>query len=430
MSITSPRRSIDNRTPGRFEVRTPFILVLAEAGDEFGMRVLVGWDVESELELLLMYLQVEDNEVELAPDSHALVHRFEQSHFDVILFPLTFPDSDQSFEAFQKLLQIDPHVPVLVASRPGEVYPLSRFIRHGLRSHVYRDPDGEYLFLLQTLLESTVAGKRAEASRILAERLREEIDSVRKLQESIIPKDMKAPAGYDIIARYEPSQIRVAEGNPVILAGGDYYDAFRLDQRRLALLVGDASGHGMKACMSIMSMHTLITQLHDDFNLPPHQFVGEINRRLCTHELIHGEGGFITLFYAVLEAGRLSWTSAGHCLPILQDLRGGAIAEIGDRREHCGPPLAVFEDSQYETVATLIPANHRLLIYTDGIIEAFPEAESHAEFGVEGVRNTLARCQLSRLDEALDALFADSFAFTRGAGRHDDTSVLLLDRLE
>jgi serine phosphatase RsbU (regulator of sigma subunit) len=394
------------------------------------MRILVGWDVESEIELLLMYLQVEDNQIELVRDSVALVERFVKSPFDVVVFPVTFPDNESAFEAYTRLQQVDPHVPILVAARPGEVYPLSRFIRHGLRSHVYRDPAGEYLFLLQTLLESTVAGKRAEETRILAERLREEIDSVRKLQESIIPKDMKAPTGYRIVARYEPSQIRVAEGNPVVLAGGDYYDAFRLDDDRLILLVGDASGHGMKACMSIMSMHTLITQLQDDFDLLPHQFVSEINRRLCTYELIHGEGGFITLFYGVLDRHRLLWTSAGHCLPLLQDLRTGEIQTVGDTRAHSGPPLAVFEDSEYETVATEIPLRHRLMIYTDGITEAFPDVDSHVEFGISGVCATLRRLQHAAPQEALTGLFDDSFAFTRGAGRHDDTSVLLLDRIE
>jgi serine phosphatase RsbU (regulator of sigma subunit) len=394
------------------------------------MRVLVGWDVESEIDLLSMYLQVEDNEVALVRTPEDLIDRFTNEAFDVILFPVTFPDSDQSFQAFLQLQRVDPHVPVLVASRPGEVYPLSRFIRRGLSSHIYRDPDGEYLFLLQTLLESAVAGRRAEEMKILADRLREEIDSVRKLQESIIPKDMKAPPGYKIVARYEPSQIRVADDNPVVLAGGDYYDAFRLDGDRLVLLVGDASGHGMKACMSIMTMHTLVTQLHDNFTLPPHEFVAEINRRLCTHNLIQGEGGFITLLYGVLERGVLHWTSAGHCLPILQNLDTGSIVEIGNPKTAGGPPLAVFEESEYATIASEIPPRHRLMIYTDGITEAFPSDDAHREFGVNGVCATLGRCRDASLEDALEALFGDSYAFTSGSGRHDDTSVLLLDRLQ
>ena len=392
------------------------------------MRVLVGWDDDTEIELLTMYLQVEDNEVEIVRDAESLIHQFREYNFDVALYPISFPDADKAFETFQALQKVDPHVPILVAVKPGEIYPLSRMIRHGLRSHVYRDPDGEYLFLLQTLLESILAGKRAEEDRLLADRLREEVESVRKLQESIIPTDMRAPDGYKIIARYEPSQIRVQEGNPVILAGGDYYDAFQLDDQRLVILVGDASGHGMKACMSIMIMHTLVNQLQQSLNRPPNEFVAEINRRLCTQELIQGDGGFITLLFGVLEDNILRWTSSGHCLPLLQNMETGEIKEMGNPKTDGGPPLAVWEESEYDTIKSEIPPGHRLMIYTDGIIEAFPGEKEHREFGLKGVIDTLKRCQSRTLEETLDALFEDSFNFTEGSGRHDDTSVLLLER--
>ena len=228
------------------------------------MRVLAGWDDADEIELLSMYLEVGDNEITLVRDPATLVATFIDGGFDVVLLPVTFPDGDQSFAAFEAMRQASPDTPVIVAARPGEIYPLSRFISHGVEAHVYRDPAREYLFLMQALLESALAAKQAEQARLLSEKLRSEIDSVRKLQESMIPRDMSAPPGYELVARYEPSQIQVSGGKPVVLAGGDYYYAFQLAGGKLVFLVGDASGHGIKACMAIMSMHTLINQLQDD----------------------------------------------------------------------------------------------------------------------------------------------------------------------
>lgn len=392
------------------------------------MRVLIGWDDDSEVELLTLYLEAAANTLEIVNDPDSLVDKFEHFEFDVVLMPLSLPDEEKALEAFEKMKEIDPAVPVLVAARPGEIYPLCRFIRQGLHTYCYRDPEGEYMFLLQTVLESALAGRKAEESRILAERLRDEVDSVRKLQESIIRKDLNAPAGYRVIARYEPSEIRVGDGSPIVLAGGDYYDAFRISEDKMILLVGDASGHGMKACMAIMSLHTLVNQLHENLSSTPDRFVAEINRRLCSEQLISGEGGFITLFFAILDREKLHWTSAGHCLPLLQNLETGEIVEIGDPKEDGGLPLAIYDDAEYHTISSPMPRNHRMLIYTDGLVEAFPGEDRHREFGVEGVCRTLNRCRDEPLEEALMALFKDSHDFTAGEGRHDDTSALLIER--
>ncbi len=121
---------------------------------------------------------------------------------------------------------------------------------------------------MQTLLESCIEAQRAEEFKVLANRLREEVDAVRRLQESILPSKLNCPRGLSAVARYEPSQINMSNGSPVVLAGGDYYHLFSIDESRMVLLVGDASGHGIKACMSIMTMHTLINQLQRDFDRP------------------------------------------------------------------------------------------------------------------------------------------------------------------
>ena len=74
------------------------------------------------------------------------------------------------------------------------------------------------------------------------------------MQESLIPPEIQCPDGYQIRARYESAQIQVLGGHPVILAGGDYYDVVRIAEDTIVVVVGDASGHGMRACMSIMIM--------------------------------------------------------------------------------------------------------------------------------------------------------------------------------
>jgi len=69
-------------------------------------------------------------------------------------------------------------------------------------------------------------------------------------------------------------------------------------------------------------------------------------------------------------------------------------------------------------------------IYSDGLTDAFPmNGAAHQAFGVQGITRALRASAAQRLDQALDHLFHASNTFTGGNGRHDDTSVLLLERL-
>ena len=394
------------------------------------MRILVGWDKANEAETIDLVLNVDGNSATVTTDGDQFAELLNTGRWDVIVITLNFPEESQAYPRFVALRERLPNVPVLGAWRSGEIVQLARFISAGLRTNISRDAAGEYLFLLLYLVESTYAATLAERARQLAERLREEVDSVRRLQESVIPHDLPAPKGYHVAARYEPSQIRVLGDNPVVMAGGDYYDVFNLDDKHLVLLVGDASGHGVKACMSIMTMHTLIRMIRDRQFPDAGAFVSEVNRRLSDNDIVRDQGGFITLLYCVLDTSehRLQWSAAGHPMPLLQNLDTNHIGPVaGD--ESSGLPLGIDGEWPYDVNTIEIPARHRLLLYSDGLDEAFPDGETNDEqFGIAGIIRSLKSSAHLPVEAALDKLFVDSNAATRGSGRADDTTAVLLER--
>ncbi len=396
------------------------------------MRILVVWDNDAEADLIGMYLGVDGSEITLAVGADGLNPILAQNlEFDLALLAINLPTVEMGYEVFQRLRNDLSEIPVIGACMPQEVVRVVRFMTNGMSAYVIRDTAGDYLFMLQAMAEQTVDAVRAAREQKLAQKLREEVESVRKLQASVIPKNIDAPPGYSVHGRYEPSQIRVLGGQPVTMAGGDYYDIFMLPDNNMVLLVGDASGHGMKAAMSIMTMHTLVRMIRSQSYRDTAHFVTEINRQLCEQSIVSEEGGFITLLYAILnpETGELRWTSAGHPPPLLQNMDTGEVMPLAGK--DCGGlPLAITEYAEYETYVSALPPHVRLVLFTDGLEEAFPEGtkQSHSQYGIDGISETLRNYATEPASDALTALFDDSNAFTQGAGRHDDTSVVLLER--
>ncbi len=394
------------------------------------MEVLVGWDTPNEAETIELLLNVGDIRARVTTEVAEFVRAASVGCWDAIIMALSFPSVEQSFSLFERVRCLQPETPILGACQPGEVVHLARFMSHGLHNFVTRDRDGQFILLLRSVIELAHTATQARRSQHLTDRLREEIESVHQLQESVIPRDVPIPVGYKIAARYEPAQIRVLGDQPVVLAGGDYYDLFSLDNQNVILVVGDAAGHGIRACMSIMTMRTLIHMIRDRSYIDTAHFVAEVNRCLVSYATVSTDGGFITLLYGALDTTThtLQWTSAGHPMPLLQDLESGAVAPLAGY-DKAGLPLGIDPQATYHTVTSPIPANSRLLLYSDGLTDAFPaDAERRRSFGEEGIKNTLRATARRSLDEALDQLFADSNAFTQGSGRHDDTSVVLVEQ--
>ena len=121
------------------------------------MRILVGWDDEEQIELLKMYLDVDGNAVITTTDPKQFEMLVDSPQtFDVILMTTAYPDSDSAFATFQKLLTARPGCPVVAACNQTEVYRIARFMGAGLRNYLIRDTNGDFLFLVQAILQAAV----------------------------------------------------------------------------------------------------------------------------------------------------------------------------------------------------------------------------------------------------------------------------------
>lgn len=393
------------------------------------MRILAVWDNQVEAEVISMYLGVDENEVRMVTTPAEFRSALETGHpTDIVLMAIALPDADSAFELFTLVRERYPDAPVVGACSASDVFRIVRFMANGMSAYLTRDVGGDYMFLMQVVLKSTLDAVRTAREKEMAEKLRAEVESVRKLQQSVLPRNIVSPNGFRICARFEPAELRVVGGHAVAMAGGDHYDVFTDRHGNIVLLVGDATGHGMKACLSIMTMHTLVRVMRRQEYTDTAHFVTEINKGLCEQSIVNQKGGFITLLYAVLDPRKrtLQWSSAGHQPPLLQNLTTGTIEPLADS-DAGGLPLAVDEDAEYQSYMCELPENCRLLLYTDGLEEAFPNDDESNHFGKDGIVKTMAESMHLTLDETLARLFAASNDFTRGSGRQDDTSIVFLE---
>jgi len=380
-----------------------------------------------------IFLAAETNEVKICTTPEEYAKASMPGKWDVVLQAMTFPtNADEGYAQFIKHYERLPNVPLVLGCRQKEMLGLARFMTNGLKSYLIRDDNGDFIFLALASLEAAVAASRADETKKLTDMLRDEMDGVRRMQETIIPKGLVPPAGYAITARYEPAQMQVHGETAVVMAGGDYYDLFLPDKDQLALMVGDASGHGLKACMSIMAMHTLIRMFTGARYRETAAFVGEINSRLCDNAIVQSGGGFITLFYTAIDTvnHEMHWTSAGHPIALLHNMKTNEVTAIGSDSD-AGLPLGIYPDVEYTSSTTSIPPASRILIYSDGLTDALPppgSPNSQQGFGVPGLAKTLQACNNLTLEETLAQLFSVTSEYTGGHGRHDDTSVVLLER--
>lgn len=249
-----------------------------------------------------------------------------------------------------------------------------------------------------------VAARRAVVREEQYGEIQCELELARNIQLSLLPTAFPACASFRLAARYVPM-------NSV---AGDLYDVLFPDPEHAGLFIADVSGHGVPAALiaSMVKMAAISQRDHADH---PAQLLGGMNRALCGNT----QGQYVTAAFAWLDAekGELRYAAAGH--PSMLRLSRGSVKEITEN----GMLLAAVDNVEYTETQIALEPGDRLLLYTDGLVEArnkdgkmFGDAALGAAFG-----------QTARLapPEAADALIASVQRWA--PSQDDDLTVLVCD---
>jgi serine phosphatase RsbU (regulator of sigma subunit)/anti-sigma regulatory factor (Ser/Thr protein kinase) len=229
------------------------------------------------------------------------------------------------------------------------------------------------------------------------------------LQRAMLPTGLSAPSSVQVHHRYLP-------GSRMIEVGGDWYESIALPGGRVALVVGDVAGHGVRAAVTMGRLRTAIHTLAA-LDLPPAEALERLDSLMST--LGEREPHFATCAYVLYDAvsGRCEVASAGHLPPLLAP--PGADAEFLDVPP--APPLGIG-DGPIVTREFTVEDGTLLFLYTDGLVE---NRARDIDDGLARLRRTFARGAASRPLEdlcqaALDGVFDD---------QHRDDIAMLVARL-
>jgi serine phosphatase RsbU (regulator of sigma subunit) len=245
---------------------------------------------------------------------------------------------------------------------------------------------------------------------LMRQSIEQELRMARSIQQALLPQRLPQLEGWQITPYYQPARE----------VGGDFYDFFELEDGRLGVVEGDATGKGMPAALVASATCSVLRAVAQAFgSSSPGEVLSRVNETLLARI---PPNMFITCFYAILEpqSGSLSYANAGHDLPYLQR-RSGQAEELMAR----GMPLGLMPGMGYEEKETILEAGEAALFYSDGLVEAHdPKGEM---FGFPRLRALIA--EHGEVRALGNFLMEELYSFVgEGWEQEDDITLLTLKR--
>ena len=276
--------------------------------------------------------------------------------------------------------------------------------------NAYSEDDLEVLMLLASQVAIIIEKVMLHEQLVEKKRLEGQLEVARQVQLELLPPDDPILTGFDISAYNFPTEE----------VSGDYYDWVRIHDDQIGIVIADVAGKGVPAAL-LMAFLRASLRAATHIGYSPHVSMSKVNYLLW--ESIE-RNQFVTAFYGLLDATNrtLVYANAGHNPPLLLDVDGSArFLEQG------GLPLGMFRDTRYYEYYLTFEPGQLLVLYTDGVTEAFNPQEE--EFGRDRLVDSVLAARTLSAREMIDAVQRDVSKWTDGQGAHDDVTFFVIKAL-
>jgi two-component system, sensor histidine kinase ChiS len=239
--------------------------------------------------------------------------------------------------------------------------------------------------------------------------IKHELDVAKKIQNSILPKKIPSLDHIEIAVNYFP----------MTQVGGDFYDFHVIDKNKIGIFIGDVSGHGVPAAI-IASMLKIAFSIQAAFADDPSRVINRINKSLLGNV---GQS-FVSAAYIFidLEENIMRVVRSGHPTPFHYSTDTNSLNEFNTK----GKIIGQFEDTNSEMVEVSISKGDRIVLYTDGVIEA--RNNRNEMFGEELFKGYIKKHIQLKANDLAKLIMSDVKTWT---GNHinktDDITILVID---
>jgi sigma-B regulation protein RsbU (phosphoserine phosphatase) len=244
------------------------------------------------------------------------------------------------------------------------------------------------------------------------DRIRQSLGIAKEVQQHLLPSNAPEINGLDIAGR----SIYCEE------TGGDYFDFLPVGsngQRKVKIVVGDVSDHGIASALLMTTARAFIRQRASRAgNL--NQIVSDVNRQLSRD--VEDSGRFMTLFLCEIDgqANSIRWVNAGHDPALVYDSGSQKFEELAGR----SLPLGVSDKTGYREYQRRLASRQILLIGTDGIWES--QNAAGQMFGKEQFRNVIRTNAAKSANDILQAVLEEIDTFCHPLENEDDVTLVVV----
>ena len=335
---------------------------------------------------------------------------------EIILCDINMPEMD-GLTLLAKVNEMhNPAIRVIMVSAYGDMANIRQAMNDGAFDFVTKPIDMDDLALtIEKAIEQIHYVHESQKEHTQLESLKEDLVSAKEIQQSFLPRKFPPfPEVSDKVDIY-------ASMDAAKDVGGDFYDFFRIDDDRIALVIADVCGKGIPAALFMAVSRTII-------HSKGMQGVSAAECLKVSNQLLANSSVnymFVTVFYAIFntKTGLVTYSNAGHNPPHILRADGTTEQLPMDGQFMVG----IFVDEEYTDKTLQLEHGDTLVMFTDGVTEATDS--SSKEFGT-GRLDSILRSQESgvRSQEIVEAVKAGIADYVGDAEQSDDITLLVVKR--
>lgn len=348
----------------------------------------------------------------------ALKMMLEKKDFDIILSDINMPEMD-GITLLTKINEMrNPALKCIMVSAYGDMGNIRSAMNNGAFDFATKPIDLDDLSrTIEKAIEEIEFVRKSQQEHTQLVSIKSDLAVAGEIQQAILPQ--KFPPIEEMADMVD----LFATMTPAKEVGGDFFDFFKIDEKRLGFVIADVSGKGVPASIFMAVSRTLL-RATGMRGIDTNECLNYVNNMLC-HESI--DSMFVTVFYGIYntETGLVEYTNAGHNPPYV--VRADGTVDTLPMSENI--VAGMFDDFTFTQSTLQLDKGDMLVLFTDGVTEAFNT--SGEMFDEKGLETTLENKGAGKSSHDIcQEILKDVNDFSGKEPQSDDITLMAIRRLE